>query len=308
MNIRPLLADFVEQQNFRGKGPLSVGLVVTRHAKRLGLPLDSETLIAESGGQVVGLGSSSVQSILKDHGIERVLAREGGRTSRGSIAKMRAYVNFLNEVNSRADIDLDDIENWWIEQVIAFFEAQPFVLRYDLSKSFRSIIKDIISQAERRQSETPGSTLVGTVLQHLVGAKINLLADLPVAHHGASVADEALGRDGDFVIDDVVIHVTNAPSEALIKKCISNIEKGLKPIIITSTRGLHVAEGLAEQMSIGDRIDIFEAEQFLAGNLYEIGKFRQSGRRTTAEQLIDEYNRIIDQCETEPGLHIRFGQ
>lgn len=308
MRVEDLLADLFDKYNFKGKGPLSVGLVVTRHAKKMGLPINPEDLIAESGGQVVGLGSSPVQSILKEHGIDRVLAKEGGRTSRGSIAKMKAYVSLLNELNAQMEINLDEIEKWWIKQVIEFFEAQPFILRYDLSKSFRSIIKDIITQAEKRQSESPGATIVGTVLQHLVGAKINLLLEERITQHGASVKDEALGRDGDFVIDDVVIHVTTAPSEALLNKCISNLDSGLKPIIITSIRGVPVAEGLAGQMNIGERIDIFEAEQFLAGNLYEIGKFAPSGRRATAEQLINEYNRIIDECETEPGLHIRIGQ
>ena len=40
-------------------------------------------LLTEGGGQVFGLGKSAVQSILHRHDITRVLASEGGRTSRG---------------------------------------------------------------------------------------------------------------------------------------------------------------------------------------------------------------------------------
>jgi hypothetical protein len=49
---------------------------------------------------------------------------------------------------------------------------------------------------------------------------------------------------------------------------------------------------------------VFEAEQFLAGNLYELGRFTKEGRRNTAVDLIDRYNKIIDSSETDPGLHI----
>jgi len=90
----------------------------------------------------------------------------------------------------------------------------------------------------------------------------------------------------------------------LIRKCRRNLDNGLKPIIITTHRGAVLAEGLADQADMAERLDVFEAEQFLAGNLHEIGKFAQAGRRTTAEQLVFQYNSIIDDCGTDPCLKI----
>jgi len=304
MNIENLLREFAQKNRMKGKGPLCVALVVTRHAKKLGLPLKPDELLTDARGQVMGLGKSAVQAILKEHGINRVLAEEGGRTSRGSVGNMRKYVAFLNDLHSKGHVDLDAIEGWWVERVKAYFAGKPFVLHFDASKSLRAVIRDLLEQAEKRQSQSPGATFVGTMLQHLVGAKLNLLLDAKVEHHGASVADESSGREGDFLIEDVAIHVTTSPSEALIRKCQKNLGSGLKPMIITTHRGAILAEGLAEQVSIGERLDVFEAEQFLAGNLYELGKFAQAGRRTTAEQLVSEYNRIIDECETDPSLRI----
>ena len=80
----------------------------------------------------------------------------------------------------------------------------------------------------------------------------------------------------------------------------------MRPVVITANRGALIAEVLAEQAAMADRLDVLRAEQFLAGNLYEIGKFAQAGRRTTAEQLISEYNAIVDKCETDPSLRIDF--
>lgn len=304
MPLHEKLKDFAQKNMMKGKGPLCVALVVTRHGKKRGMPLNPEELLTDGGGQVMGLGKSAVQSILKDQGIDRVLAEEGGRTSRGSVGNMRKYVAFLNFLHDEGPIDFEQVEAWWIERVREFFSGKPFMLRFDASKSLRSVIRDLLSQAEKRQAQANGSTFVGTMLQHLIGAKLNLLLDTPLHHHGANVADDVSGREGDFIVEDVAIHVTTSPSEALIRKCRRNLNNGMKPVIITTYRGALLAEGLAEQADMAERLDVFEAEQFIAGNLYEIGKFAQAGRRTTTEQLIIEYNIIVDECETDPSLRI----
>ncbi|HML96481.1 MAG TPA: DUF4928 family protein [Thermodesulfobacteriota bacterium] len=308
MKIYELLHKFALDNKMKGKGPLSVALVVTRHAKEHGLPIKSDELLTEQGGQVKNLGKARVQSILKDYDIERVLAQEGGRTSRGSIGKTKKYLEFLNDLHQKGEVDLAIVEQWWIERVKEYFAAKPFILNFDTYKSIRSVIHNLLDQAQKRQSESPGTTFVGTMLQHLVGAKLSLIMDKAVEHHGASVADESSKRDADFLIEDVAIHVTVFPTDALMQKCTKNLDKSLKPIIITINKGVASAEGYADQMGIRERIDVFEAEQFLAGNLYELGKFAQSGRRTTAEQLVSEYNRIIDMCETDPSLRIQVSQ
>jgi hypothetical protein len=70
------------------------------------------------------------------------------------------------------------------------------------------------------------------MLQHLIGAKLNLLLDSPVEHYGVSVTDTSSARDGDFLVEDVAIHVTTSPSEALLRKCTRNLDNGLKPVIL----------------------------------------------------------------------------
>lgn len=305
--IAEALLSFARDNNMKGKGALCVALVVTRQAINAGLPLDADALLTDNHGQVKLLGKAAVQNILRDHGIERVLAEEGGRTSRGSVGNMQRYVAFLNDLNP-SQAELKEIEEWWIDRVRAFFAGKPMVLRFDNAKSMRSAIRDLIEQATKRQTEMLGTTFVGTVLQHLVGAKLSLILPAPPEMHGASVADEVSGRDGDFILEDVVIHVTSAPTEALIRKCMHNLDSAKKPIIITTYRKVPIAEGLAETQGIANRLDVFDIEQFIAGNIYELGKFAVSGRKTTAEQLLGMYNRIIDECETDPSLKIEFSK
>jgi hypothetical protein len=281
------LATFTRDRRFRGKGPLSVGLVVTRHAQTRRLPLDPNTLVTEGGGQVLGLGMTAVQAILKRHGIERVLAKEAGRTSRGSLNNMRAYVAFLNELADRGPVDLDAVEAFWIERVHEFFAGKPFRIKLDASRSLRTIVRDVLAQAEDRQKTSPGMYYAGAVLQHLVGAKLECaLGQGQFQHNSFSTADEPSGRARDFFLGDVAIHVTTSPGEAVIERCRDNLNDGYRPVLVTLRRGLVVAEGLADNMGLGERIDIFEIEQFVALNLYELGKFAADGRRVAVNELV----------------------
>jgi hypothetical protein len=283
-----------------------VALVVTNHA-RTTLPLDSTKLLTDGGGQVLGLGKGAVQSILNRHGITRVLASEGGRTSRGSIGNMQSYVAFLNDLATQSAPDLDAIERYWIERVHEFFAAKPFKIRLDASRSLRTVVRDVIAQAEERQKTTPGTQYAGAVLQHLVGAKLDCaLGAGGFSHNSYSTSDAQSGRAGDFFIGDVAIHVTTSPGEAVIERCRDNLNDGYRPILVTMQRGLTVAEALADNAGIGDRVDVFEIEQFIALNLYELGKFAAEGRRVAVGDLVTRYNEVVEEFETDPSLKIEF--
>lgn len=299
---------FVVANRFRGrKGPLSVALFVTELARKNGLPLRSEELITEGGGQVLGLGKAPVQKILERHGITRVLAKEAGRTSRGSIGNMQRYVDFLNGLHSTGTVELSTIEAFWIECVNEFFAAKPFKIQLDASRSLRGVVRDVIAQAVDRQKKAQGSRYAGAVLQHLVGAKLECaLGTGMVEHNSFSTSDDQSGRPGDFLIGDVVIHVTTSPNEGVIERCADNLRDGLRPMLVTLQRGLPVADVLSDDRNLADRIDVFEIEQFLAINLYELGKFAAEGRKVAVQDLVERYNQIVDDCETDPSLRIEF--
>ena len=287
-----------QDRKFNRKGPLSVALVVTQQARNMGLPLNSEKLLTEGGGQVLGLGKSAVQAILHRHGIERVLAAEGGRTSRGSISNMREYVALLNRIHGDGHADLHAMGG--------FFAAKPFRVRLDASSSLRLVVRDILEQAEERQKAALGVWYVGAVMQHMVGAKLDCaLGPGKFQHNSFTTSDEQSGRKGDFFVG-VAIHVTTSPGEAAIQRCSDNLNDGHRPILVTRQRGHTVAEALAENVGLGDRIDIFEVEQFIALNLYEMGKFLMEGRRAVLKDFVTRYNEIIDEVETDPSLRIEL--
>lgn len=305
--LQDKLSQFTQTNKFNTKGPLCVALHITRYAKEHSLPLNPDALRTDSDGQVLGLGKSRIQSILKDHGITRLLASEGGRTSRGSMGNMREYVAFLNELCQVDGFSLDEVENYWVAQVNAFFQAKPFKLSVDHSNSMVRVVSALLEQAMKRQQESNGTQYVGALIQHLVGAKLDCLYGInSVEHHSVSTSDSQIARHGDFYLGDTAIHVTTAPSEALLQKCKSNLDAGLKPLIVTLRKGQLVAEGLAENQGIKDRVDIFPIEQFLSANIYELGSFDAAGRKTTIQKLIDRYNELINQHETDSSLKIEL--
>lgn len=300
------LHDFASSHKFLGnKGPLCVALVITRKAIKSGLPLDSAKLVTAAQGQVLGLGKSAVQAILGDHGITKVLATEGGRTSRGSMGNMQDYVAFLNSLTKGNSLDLKAIEAWWADRVRDYFESSPLKLKVDTGSSLKACITGIFDEAKKRQSQNRGSTVLGAVMQHLVGAKLEVLyPDQTIQHSGYSVADSPTGRSGDFQIGDCVIHVTTAPGAAVIQKCSDNLDKGLRPLVISTNAGAALAETLAEELGINRRLEVLDITQFLVANMLEWTGFNGSQRRHTFEELIDRYNAIVEACETDPSLKI----
>jgi hypothetical protein len=303
---REVLAAFDNQHIGLSKGSLSLVLILTRNAKAKTFPLDKTEFVTAKGGQVAGLGGPAVKRILNDHGVERILSNEGGRTSRGNMERMSAYLDVLNKLYGDGALDLGDAERYWVQRALAYFDALPFTFKLDPSRSLRACVRDLLAQAVERQREVKGTMYAGAVMQHLVGAKLDYVTKGIVTHHGFSVADAPSNRSGDFLIGDVAIHVTTAPGEALIRKCQGNLASGLRPLIVTTEDGVGGAKALSKQAGVDDRLDVIEIEQFIATNVYEWSVFERDARPTAVGEIIERYNRIVGKTESDPSLRIEF--
>lgn len=305
--LSKLLTDFKSAKKLNSKGQIATMLFASRLVRRHGLPFDIEQGVVTKGeGHVKGLGRGSVQAVLSDYGINTILAEEGGRTSRGSLGYINGYIEFLNGLGALKDDELASIEAWWVEGAKQFFNAKPFALRFEVGKSLRFVLRDLLGQARKRQLEGAGTMFVGAMLQHLVGAKLELAMPTAVFdHHGFSVADAVSGRSGDFEIGNASMHVTTTPGEAVIRKCAGNLVAGRQPIIITLAEMIPAADAFAAAIGIADRIDVLDSEQFIVANLYEIGGFQAEQRRITVDALVERYNDIVAKTETDPSLRIQ---
>ncbi len=101
-----------------------------------------------------------------------------------------------------------------------------------------------------------------------------------------------------------MIHVTTAPAKLLLQKCLDNLDRGLRPLVISTNAGAAMAETLADEEGMIKRIEVLDITQFLVANMLEWTAFQGSQRRNTFEELIARYNAIVEACETDPSLKI----
>lgn len=307
INPENRLKSFQTENNIVTKGPLSVVIQFTRMVRNKDFPLDPDDFKTEKEGQVAGLGGGNLRKILKEHGINQQLSAEGGRTSRGSMGLMIKYVDFLNSWNAEEEVNLSIVEAFWADQVREYFRNQPFVLTADTSKTIGANLDELFEQAKKRQKQNPGTQYLGTVLQHLVAAKLCLI--MPEGSfeiHGASVADGPTERSGDFVINNTIIHCTTMPGALLIEKCKANLRNGSRPVIITIFERVHTALNLAEDAGLAGRVEVWDIQQFLSSNIYEHSLFDEGKRNSTLGDIIGRYNNIVLEKETDPSLRIEF--
>jgi Domain of unknown function (DUF4928) len=178
---------------------------------------------------------------------------------------------------------------------------------FDAGKSLRANINDLLDQAGELQATGGGTNYVCAMLQHLVGAKLDIvLGQGKLHHHGFSVADHSTDRKSDFQVEAVAIHVTTHPTEALVRKCGANIKTGLKPLIITLGEAVRPAEFILATFELKDRVDVLDAAQFLTANVYERSLFKAAECKVTLAALLARYNAIVDECETDPSLRVKL--
>ncbi|MCD8189327.1 MAG: DUF4928 family protein [Clostridiales bacterium] len=301
------LREFQTENNIFTKGNLSVIIQLTDMFSGKDFPLDSNDFKTKKEGQVSGLGGGNLKKVLKKHGITQQLSSEGGRTSRGSMGLMMKYVDFLNAWNAEESVDFSLVEAFWAEQVREYFRNQPFILTADTSKTIGANLDELFDQARKRQKQNPGTQYLGTVLQHLVAAKLSLvMPDGSFEIHGASVADGPTDRNGDFVINNTIIHCTTMPGALLIEKCKDNLRGGCHPVIITIFERVQTALNLAEDANLAGRVEVWDVQQFLSANVYEHSLFDEGKRNSTLSSIIDRYNEIVSVAETDPSLRIAF--
>lgn len=304
---RRQLKRFQEYQDVFSKGKLSLAIQFTRMVRDRDFPLRKEDFQTDSKGQVSGIGGGNLKRILKEHGITRQLTSEGGRTSRGSMGLMMAYVEFLNELSKNERINLPEIEDFWAEEIRHYFNNQPFTLSSDKSKTIRANLDELFDQAKKRERENKGTRYLGVMLQHLTGAKLQIILPEGVIEvHGASVADAPTDRAGDFVVNNTIIHCTTMPGDLLMEKCKRNLAAGCKPVIITIYERVHTALTMLEDAGLSGRVEVWDIQQFLSANIHEHSMFVDENHNNAMAQIIEKYNRIIDEVETDPSLRIAF--
>lgn len=282
---------------------MNSGLIVARMVAD-GLPVTEERLRSKGKSQVRGLSGSAIAKILADHGELRPFTREGGRTSRKTLPKAQALVRELNgiQIVDASPLDISfALEEFFTKKVQEdFFDKKALQVTIEPDKPVSHIVADILDAAAER-TDRP----TGVVLQHLVGAKLELrFPDAKVGRDRANAADLQTQREGDFQIGNTAFHVTVAPMEKLIERCSENFRQGYRPVLLVPESRVAAARSMAEIAGVSERINVVAAEGFIGTNVEEISVYDSEQIRRGIVALIRRYNERIVEVEVDKSLRI----
>lgn len=285
---------------------MNAGLIVSQMVSE-GLPIEDNRLFSDKKSQVRGLSGSSIAKILESHGETRLFTREGGRTSRGTVILATSFRDTLNAINPSESPYQDyseisfTLEEYFTNCVrLDYFDKQRISVDLQPSKPVSVIIEDILRAASER-SDKP----TGAVLQHLVGAKLQLrFPEEEIGLDQANAADMQTDREGDFQVGTTAFHVTVAPMEKLINRCNENKKAGYRPVILTLDRKVQAAKQMAENAGISEDISVQSAEVFIGNNIEEIAIYDGDKIRQGIASLIEAYNHRISSVEVDKSLMI----
>ncbi|HAU3138127.1 TPA: DUF4928 domain-containing protein [Salmonella enterica subsp. diarizonae] len=285
---------------------MNAGLIVSRMMAD-GMPITDARLYSDGKSQVRGLSGTTISKILEQHGETRIFTREGGRTSRGTIYLAAAFRDVLNNTQIHGSGPLDatfvasQLEEFFTQCVrLDYFDKQRITVDLDYAKPVSTVVSDILKAAAER-SDKP----TGAVLQHLIGAKLQLrFPHVEIGNDRANAADLQTDREGDFQVGTTAFHVTTAPMEKLISRCVENKRAGYRPVILTLESKVIAARQMADNVGMSDMISVQAAETFVGNNIEEIAIYDGDKIREGLARLIRTYNTRINTIEIDKSLMI----
>lgn len=285
------------------RGAVAAAIVILEILKTR-FDLDPSAHVTKGKGQIAGMGRGALQKALAAHGEKRTFLKEGGRTNRGNHALVASLLDSvqgaqLDRVSEgERQSGLHAMQAFLAERVNDYFQQERIKVEFNPTSPARTFVASILAVAEKKGR-------ADYVAQHLVGAKLaQRFPDATITNFAGSAADEQSGRVGDFQIGDAAFHVTISPTPEVCAKCAANLKAGMSAVLLVPDDRLAAARELARQQGILDRIMVESIESFVGQNMAELAEFRRDRLRDELAQLLAEYNRRVEEVETDMSLLI----
>ena len=193
------------------------------------------------------------------------------------------------------------VEAGLLDMLDAYHKLGGIEIEYRDSESIQAFVSRLLKAASGNS---------GAVLQHLVGAKLEIrYADddtVSISHHRYAAADQQTGRRGDFEIGNTVFHITMSPDEGTIKKALQNAKAGMQAYLLAPSEKYLLMIELAKSVDpdCQKKVNLFSVEQFLVQNLDELAKFDKKGSLMKLCSLLEKYNELVDKHEGDACLKV----
>lgn len=299
---RQILVSWLESCTRHGKtsrNTVAVGIVVLDHLRRA-CPVTREQIISQ-GGEVRGT-RSGLKTILEQYGIPRDYLKEA--TTRQGHQDGQKLLEQLDWGSRLAELPDDERDKLLLELIDVlkalaseWIKRQNLKLDIDRRNAPTTWVSIILDNAKGRSG--------GVVEQQLVGAKLTRrLQGLVIPNHPAHAADRQTERAGDFVIAQLVYHVTASPSRDVLQKCARNVRLGLHPVLLVPAEQENRARILAQDEGIEKDLAIISIESFVATNILEIAAEESKDLFSILKEIVAIYNKRLSEVETDLSLLI----
>lgn len=279
------------------------GALVALERLQVKYSLDISAHTTRDGTQISGQTGASVAKILRRYGEKRRFLSEGGRTSRGTPPSVSELLRMLEPLhldllpeNERNEI-LCELQIWLVARVSDYFNREHVKFDFNGDESAYQTVHNLLAAARAVGKE-------GQVAQYLVGAKLALrFPDLDVRNDCYSTSDVQSGHPGDFLLRNVVFHVTIAPNAGHYAKCQDNARQGYRVYLLVPERILlGTRQNLDEPLA--RRVDVRSIESFVSQNIDELTIESAEGPVSGFKRLLKTYNERVDAVESDKSLLI----
>lgn len=234
---------------------------------------------------------------------------EAGRTSTGTKRAGLGIIKIINRITGKhkdedirafGEASVDLLNSLVIEQLDLHAELGGIEVHFSPNETIGTFLKKLI----HFPSNNPGA-----ILQHLVGAKLELRYKsnnkINIEHNKSATADVQTNRKGDFDLGNSVIHVTKSPTTDHFKKALQNAESGRITYLLIPEDRMGTAD-LAKDIDSNYRakVNVYSVEQFISQNIDELSLFQKEISLSNLKELLDTYNNLIEQYENDSSLKI----
>jgi hypothetical protein len=287
------------------RGTLAGALVVLeRLQESCDLNINAHT--AAGGVQIKGTSGRAVSELLARYGEIKPFLAEGGRTNMGLRGDMKALLNQLAKTEleklplDERSVVLGEFQRFLAGKVQEYPTRPGLKVKYDPTANVTASVRGWLNVARRHGKEGP-------VAHHLIGAVLQLrFPELTIGMESVSTADQQLGRAGDFLVGNVVVHVTVAPMQPVFDKCKRNLQNGLRVYLLVPDARISGARMVAEMNQLEHPLNIRAIEAFVADNIDELSTFSTDQLAHGFLRLLDEYNRRVELAELDKSLMIEI--
>ncbi|MFZ5822697.1 MAG: DUF4928 family protein [Chloroflexota bacterium] len=287
------------RNNKISRNTVAMGIVVLDHLKRKS-PVSRDDVLSQ-GGEVSG-ARSGLSKILEAYGIpssylKEITTRQGHQDGQ-RLFEMFDWGNKFSRLTTKERDELllemiavlRNLANDWLKR-------QNLKLDIDRRQAPATWINIIVENAKGQSG--------GIVEQQLVGAKLaRRFQNVDIPNHPAHAADRQTERMGDFMISNLVYHVTAAPSRNVLQKCADNLKVGLHPILLIPREQENKARVLAQEEGIYEQMTILPIEDYIAMNIIELATAENTDLFSILKEIIEIYNTRLSAVETDLSLQI----